>query len=62
MTKTFPDGTVELGTGSDQPPGHTGQHVARNYTWFRVDGGEWEKGGGRSMRALAGARMRRQRG
>lgn len=51
MTKTFPDGsTVELGTGSNHPPGCTGQH-AGNYTWFRVDGGQWEIGIGRSMHA-----------
>ncbi len=49
MTKTFPDGVVELGTGSDQPPGWTGQQVATNYTWFRVNGGEWERSSGRSM-------------
>jgi hypothetical protein len=48
MTKTFPDGTVELGSGDNLPPGAKGQHVARSYIWFRVNGGEWEKGVSRS--------------
>lgn len=50
MTKTFPDGTVELlGSGHGSPPGSTGQHTTSSSVWFRVDGGEWERASGRAM-------------
>lgn len=50
MTKTFPDGTVELVmSGKSCPPGFTGQAGNMSSVWFRVDGGEWEQGSCRSM-------------
>lgn len=48
MTKTFPDGTVELAYGSNLPPGASGQHAGIG-VWFRIDGGEWERASGRAM-------------
>jgi hypothetical protein len=40
---TLPDDTkIEVTTSSQLPPGTIGgQHVSMNYTWFRVNGGEW---------------------
>lgn len=50
MTKTFPDGTVELSwSGNGSHPGATGQHTNVSSIWFRVDGGEWERGSCRTM-------------
>lgn len=44
MTVKTRDGSViELGYGSNLPPGtQGGQHVARNYSWYRIPGREWE--------------------
>lgn len=44
MQYTLPDGTViEVGSGSNLPPGARGQHVSMGYPWFRINGGEWQK-------------------
>ncbi len=44
MTHTYPDGsTMELGYGSDRPPGYVGQQVASTYPWVRRNGGVWRK-------------------
>lgn len=50
MTKTFPDGVVEMVmSGKSCPPDHTGQAGNVSTTWFRVDGGRWESASGRSF-------------
>lgn len=50
MKKTFTDGTVELTmSGNTNPPGSPGQHGNVSSVWFRVNGGEWERGSSRVM-------------
>lgn len=50
MTKTFPDGTIELAwSGNGSPPGATGQHTNVSTIWFRVDEGTWERASCRTM-------------
>lgn len=43
---------IMIGIGSNLPPGATGQHVSKNYWWWRVAGGEWQKAG-----SLSGNRL-----
>ena len=53
VTFLLPDKTkIELGVGSNLPPGAVGQHVSRNYPWFRVNDGEWQQTNHRSMLGL----------
>lgn len=41
---TLSDGTtITLGYGSNLPPGASGQHIGRNYVWYKINSGEWRR-------------------
>lgn len=53
ISKTFPDGTVEIAqSGSVEPPGFKGQAGNVSSIWFRINGGEWESPYCRTMHKL----------
>lgn len=47
------DAVVEIGIGSNVPPGTRGrQQTNVNRIWYRIDGGEWERSNFRTMFGL----------